>query len=515
MFDRVFLWFFFLKAILYATFGSETFVKAFQLRAKCFIKLSQYEHAFFDIEISGKYDDDKKIAEHHNRLMERILLKAICLFSLNRFKQLKDYFRSLSNLLDDMDKNFDETKILAELNLSHLTLSYLRNFINDPNFANQTNKPTDSVTNPGVLHFMESLVTHKQNYIKDPRCTIQHDDHKGRHFVAKDLIPKGTIILVERSYSLTLDIASQFEYCLYCLKRCSAFIPCRNCVEVVFCSENCLQHAWNRFHRNECTLINLFKDSFNVSLHMYRAISITGGFKTVLLVQEEMENRFNQFYEHLMQQQAEQKQQQQDQELFKKQLEQCAKNLLKDEIINDYISDYSLRDSPSFQQTDQQLIQIYRMSQVLLDHNELYEDYYDVCYMGVSMDVALLLMLWQFMITSNEGEDNKQIGWHHLKELIKSVEPITNIDYNCHLMSHLLLLNNTVDEYIRLIVIIQMNIRKLITNVFSWNNYDDNCCVTKTVATCQCLIGSLINHSCNPNVEWDFRNGCIIYTALR
>ena len=107
---------------------------------------------------------------------------------------------------------------------------------------------------------------------------------------------------------------------------------------------------------------------------------------------------------------------------------------------------------------------------------------------------------------SKEDEENKVI-WDRLcfKQVPQVVEFVDMQPF----------LSGTIDDFMSMIAIVQLNIRKLVTNVFSWNIYDDSYQVTKNVATCQCLVGSFINHSCDPNVEWDFKNGCIVYLTTR
>lgn len=466
---------------MYAHYGSDEFVEAMQLRGKCFIRLGAFEDGLLDIEMALTYGGLNA---------ERALLKAICLHSRNQFIPLKNFLRSIKGKVED----FQDGPLLEELDKTHLSFSHLYSFVNDPNFSQQTSRPTDLLSNPPVLFYIESLTSYKAIYELDPRCKIENDDYKGRHFMATEDISKGSTLLVERSYSLVLDRKSQLEHCLFCQKIVRSGVPCTQCSEVVFCSEVCSQRAWDHFHGHECTLLSLFKDTFNVSLHMYRTIAAIGHHQA-LAVQRDMQKQLSKIQVSCSNKKGE------------------AAKVLHEQFIDDFLGDERLRTTAHYRQDGEQRLKMYRMNQALIDHNEMYEDYYDVCYMGVSIDVALLFFL-KAMITeernqiTNENEE-KEVLWDRLK-VLKFDQVLKGMQNE-----QVPFLSGTLGEYMQLVAIVQLNIRKLVTNVFSWNIYDDSYQVKQSVATCQCLVGSFINHSCDPSVEWDFRNGCIVYTATR
>lgn len=469
---------------MYAHYGSDEFVEAMQLRGKCFIRLAAFEQAILDTEMALTYGGFSP---------ERALLKAICLHSRNQFIPLKNYLR----LIKDKVEDFQDEPLLEELGQTHLSFSHLFSFVSDPNFNQQTSRPTDLLSNPPVLFYIESLTSYKAIYELDPRCKIANDDYKGRHFMATEDISKGSTLLVERSYSLVFDRQSQLEHCLFCQKTVKGGIPCTQCSEVIFCSELCSQRAWDHFHGHECTLLSMFKDSYNVSLHMYRTIAAIGH-RQALAVQEEFQKQLSKV-----------------QQTSGNKKDKSAAKVLHEATIDDFLGDESLRTTAHYRQDSEQRLKMYRMNQALIDHNHMYEDYYDICYMGVSIDVALLLFL-KAMITEeksaiSDGNEEKEVLWDRLKHL--KFDHFHGLKGMQNEQTHFL--SGTLGEYMTLIGIIQLNIRKLVTNVFSWNIYDDSYQVKKSVATCQCLVGSFINHSCDPSVEWDFRNGCIVYTATR
>ncbi|KAI2809401.1 hypothetical protein BLOT_000550, partial [Blomia tropicalis] len=60
---------------------------------------------------------------------------------------------------------------------------------------------------------------------------------------------------------------------------------------------------------------------------------------------------------------------------------------------------------------------------------------------------------------------------------------------------------------------IMVDIRRIIFNVFGWHEYNHDWSVRGHVANCQCLVGSLINHSCVPNTTWEWNDGIIRFTT--
>ena len=418
----------------------------------------------------------------------RLLIKAIALFNLNDFIQLKDLLVEFKDITVDteLQAEFDQS------GFSHLSLEYLHNFVSDPNFAFKTSRSAEEKCE-NDFSFMKPLIDFEKNYQLDPRCKILNDSYKGRHFKALDDIPRGSKILLERSFSLVLDNKLQHEYCICCYKRCHNYIPCKYCTDAVFCNEDCFQMAWTLFHQYECTLLTAFNDSFNASLHMYRTISRVGMWNAI-----DVHKKFKDL--------------QSDPKIIKKAREEnkTIRSAVNDVIIESYLDDEDISKTVECKQTESQRTKVFEMLYTLLDHNEKYELYYDVCYMIVAIDVAILLLMNEYL--RDKINDDSQLRWSQLD--LKKCNSMTK-ENKSKTIENYKIFGYSMDTFINIVEIILFNIRKLGTNVFSWNLYDSNYSVKRNIGTCECLVGSFINHSCDPNVEWDFKNGCIIYTALR
>lgn len=464
-----------LQAILYAPFGEKVFNEAHTLRAKCNLKLSKYSNALYDVNTAIKYG---------GLCFERILLKSIALYSMSKYSELKEF------LLDDkvskvaVEKNVENET--ARLGFDFLTMEYLRHFALNECFDEKLSYETNAEEPNRKL--LKEVVNFQKAYTMD-KVEVVSDSYKGRYMKAKEFIATGTTVLVERSFSISYSQATRHEFCLCCNARClEQYIPCKYCIDVIFCNEDCFQKAWNLFHQHDC-LLSPFLDY--LSDHMYRSMSRVGMWNAIKV--HEKIKRLRADPEIV------------DQAIAKG---QTVSRVVNDKIIDEFLFDESLRNGSVLEFTEEQKIKTYEMQCTLLDHNETFEGYYDASYMPVALNVALLLMLNEYLRSQTDSPVKfSQIDMQEIRSMLKENETREELeDYK--------IFGFSIEVFIKLVEVIQLNIRKLATNVFSWKHFE-NYVAKSYIASCQVLIGSFINHSCDPNVEWDFKNGCISYTALR
>lgn len=81
---------------------------------------------------------------------------------------------------------------------------------------------------------------------------IERNDRFGRHVVAKCDIPVGKTVLLEECFIACKE--SGHDMCYSCYRQMDNFIPCPNCADVLFCSEECLER--NSIHKWECCTIS-------------------------------------------------------------------------------------------------------------------------------------------------------------------------------------------------------------------------------------------------------------------
>lgn len=86
---------------------------------------------------------------------------------------------------------------------------------------------------------------------------VKYSELFGRHVIATRRIEPGEIIAVEKPYSKFVTEEKLYLHCTCCMRFVWAGIACDHCVNVVFCSEKCKAAAWEKYHRFECTPLDL------------------------------------------------------------------------------------------------------------------------------------------------------------------------------------------------------------------------------------------------------------------
>ncbi|KAJ6648556.1 SET and MYND domain-containing protein 4 [Pseudolycoriella hygida] len=81
---------------------------------------------------------------------------------------------------------------------------------------------------------------------------ITKNDKFGRHVVTTRDLSIGETILLEKPYVITRERFNKevANRCLYCFKEFYNFIVCKNCVDGVFCNEECMENSKHKFECN-------------------------------------------------------------------------------------------------------------------------------------------------------------------------------------------------------------------------------------------------------------------------
>jgi len=88
---------------------------------------------------------------------------------------------------------------------------------------------------------------------------IEFEPSRGRFAVANKDIPAGSVILVEAAVS-NICKDEQIEcFCDFCFKKINlCLIPCKRCAHVAYCSNKCLETAYESYHKYECGNNDMF-----------------------------------------------------------------------------------------------------------------------------------------------------------------------------------------------------------------------------------------------------------------
>ncbi|XP_063984583.1 SET and MYND domain-containing protein 4-like [Diachasmimorpha longicaudata] len=127
---------------------------------------------------------------------------------------------------------------------------------------------------------------------------LKYSEQSGKHVVAtRDIFPGETLAIMEPYAAVLLTPEKSFTHCWRCMEQTWSSIPCPNCVNVVFCSEDCREKAWEEHHYIECDVIGplLALEMSHLGLLSMRmavqAIKEAGGIKELMKKVEEIENK--------------------------------------------------------------------------------------------------------------------------------------------------------------------------------------------------------------------------------
>ena len=85
--------------------------------------------------------------------------------------------------------------------------------------------------------------------------SIVSNNEFGRHAVATRDIDAGELIIFEKAFCSVLFKENRLTHCYHCLTRCKTLIGCFSCNFIGFCSEDCRNFAWKKYHKIECSFI--------------------------------------------------------------------------------------------------------------------------------------------------------------------------------------------------------------------------------------------------------------------
>lgn len=97
---------------------------------------------------------------------------------------------------------------------------------------------------------------------------VKRNSQYGRYVVTNADLKVGTVIIEEKPFSAILIPAERFKRCENCLQSNSlSLIPCKNCSDVMYCSETCREIAYTKFHKFECGMVKILDDMFDYRNH--------------------------------------------------------------------------------------------------------------------------------------------------------------------------------------------------------------------------------------------------------
>ncbi|XP_064234174.1 SET and MYND domain-containing protein 4 isoform X2 [Aotus nancymaae] len=224
------------------------------------------------------------------RLQPKIMLrKAECLVALGRLQEARQ-------TISDLERNFTASPTLADFpsqsvqkNLHHLKMK-----VQEKENLTETFPAALAKTLEGV----DLREENKQLSNASSSVSLCMDPFKGRYLVATREILPGELLVKEDAFVSVLNpgelpplhhsLDSKWDtrvtigdlYCHRCLKHTLATVPCDGCSYAKYCSQECLQQAWELYHRIECPLGGLLL-TLGVFCHTALRLTLLVGFEDV------------------------------------------------------------------------------------------------------------------------------------------------------------------------------------------------------------------------------------------
>uniref|UniRef100_A0A0D9RMZ7 Protein-lysine N-methyltransferase SMYD4 n=1 Tax=Chlorocebus sabaeus TaxID=60711 RepID=A0A0D9RMZ7_CHLSB len=271
------------KGVSHSRPNTEDMSLCYANRSAALFHLGQYETCLKDISRAQMHG-------YPERLQPKIMLrKAECLVALGRLQEA-------SQTVGDLERNFTATPTLADVppqtlqrNLHHLKMK-----------LQEKESPTETL--PATLaKTLEDVALRGENErLSNASSSVGLciDPLKGRYLVATKEILPGELLVREDAFVSILNpgelpplhhgLDSQRDtrvtngdlYCHRCLKHTLATVPCDGCSYAKYCSQECLQQAWELYHKTECPLGGLLL-TLGVFCHIALRLTLVVGVEDV------------------------------------------------------------------------------------------------------------------------------------------------------------------------------------------------------------------------------------------
>lgn len=113
---------------------------------------------------------------------------------------------------------------------------------------------------------------------------VRYDTSCGRHTVADKDIKVGDILVSEVPFAAVM-LPGEYttNHCYQCFAGTEAPVPCCQCSTVLFCSRECRDQAWQRYHWAECSFGELLKPSMCAKIgHLAARLLMQQGIESVV-----------------------------------------------------------------------------------------------------------------------------------------------------------------------------------------------------------------------------------------
>ncbi|XP_054166846.1 uncharacterized protein LOC128964290 [Oppia nitens] len=222
------------NALLWAPFPTEgsdckDLQKAYTARAHAFCRIDDYSNALFDAEMSMFLGSS----------VDMTCVKGISLKSLGRYGEAMQCIDGILACKEQFKLN-EKPQLLKTLKEMHTSLTK-ELVVYGPNWPL-----------PEQEHISDFDLWMEQ------KIALKANKEKGRHFLAKEKIPKGAVVISEKPQNAVISAQHLRSVCSCCQKMIGfQFWPCVWCNEVVFCDRTCHDRGIKDSHQFECKMTGL------------------------------------------------------------------------------------------------------------------------------------------------------------------------------------------------------------------------------------------------------------------
>ncbi|XP_044005661.1 SET and MYND domain-containing protein 4-like [Aphidius gifuensis] len=226
------------KSIAYAPVGSSELSLAYANRSAVLFKAGFYNDCLLDIERSLKigYPDNLKTKLH--------IRQSLCFKALKPSSHIETGISMASAMqwLPNLTNNNPNYNIKDEYS----------------KMMNQLEKPRDTNTAK-----FTPMIKNKSATIAGGSDAIELKKTNGnnRYVVATRDIKSGEFIYINKPFEMIACDDKRYITCWHCCRQTRAGIQCDKCPNIVFCSQECKDIAWNEYHDLECSIL-----SFSIKL---------------------------------------------------------------------------------------------------------------------------------------------------------------------------------------------------------------------------------------------------------
>ncbi|XP_044020547.1 uncharacterized protein LOC122860694 [Aphidius gifuensis] len=223
------------KSIAFAPIGSSELSLAYANRSAVLFKARLYQDCLLDIEraLKSGYPDELKTKLF---LRQAFSFKALDpSFNIESSNSMTNAMQWLPNL----KKNCPNYNIKAECS----------------KMMNQLEQPLDTNT----VKFIPTIENNSIIVGGSDAIELKKTNDNKQHIVATRYIKAGEFIYVNKPFEMVPCDDEPYKTCWHCSRHTWAGVPCDQCPNVVFCSQQCKDSAWNEYHDIECPALSYSK----------------------------------------------------------------------------------------------------------------------------------------------------------------------------------------------------------------------------------------------------------------